>query len=126
MDRYLDLIIPRGGEKLIRLVCAEATMPVLKHYKGVCHLYVDRECDVAKAVAIVRNAKCQRPSACNALETLLVHRGIAAEFLPPFIAEMRKCGVELRGDEEFRRLIPKRRSRPKRIGTPSISIWFWP
>ena len=103
MDRYLDLIIPRGGEKLIRLVCAEATMPVLKHYKGVCHLYVDRECDVAKAVAIVRNAKCQRPSACNALETLLVHRGIAAEFLPPFIAEMRKCGVELRGDEEFRR-----------------------
>ena len=103
MDRYLDLIIPRGGEKLIRLVCAEATMPVLKHYKGVCHLYIDRECDVAKAVAIVRNAKCQRPSACNALETLLVHRGIAAEFLPPFIAEMRKCGVELRGDEEFRR-----------------------
>lgn len=98
MDRYLDLIIPRGGEKLIRLVCAEATMPVLKHYKGVCHLYIDRECDVAKAVAIVRNAKCQRPSACNALETLLVHRGIAAEFLPPFIAEMRKCGVELRGD----------------------------
>ena len=107
MDRYLDLIIPRGGEKLIRLVCAEATMPVLKHYKGVCHLYIDAGCDVAKAVSIVSNAKCQRPSACNAVETVLIDRAVAAEFVPPFVAEMRKNKVELRGDEEFRALCPE-------------------
>lgn len=107
MDQYLDLIIPRGGERLIRLVCAEATMPVLKHYKGVCHLYVDRECDVEKAVEIVVNAKVQRPSACNALETLLIDRKIAERFVPPFVAAMKENGVELRGDEEFRKLDPE-------------------
>ncbi len=107
MDRYLDLVIPRGGEKLIRLVCAEATMPVLKHYKGVCHLYIDAGCDVEKAVAIVRNAKCQRPSACNALETLLIDRQAAAGFVPAFAAAMRESGVELRGDDEFRKLCPE-------------------
>ena len=106
MDQYLDLIIPRGGERLIRLVCAEATMPVLKHYKGVCHLYVDRECDVEKAVEIIVNAKVQRPSACNALETLLIDRKIAERFVPPFVAAMKENGVELRGDEEFRKLDP--------------------
>ena len=106
MDRYLDLVIPRGGERLIRLVCAEATMPVLKHYKGVCHLYVDAECDVEKAVAIVENAKCQRPSACNALETLLIDRRIAEKFIPPFLATMKARGVELRGDAEFRKFDP--------------------
>lgn len=107
MDQYLDLIIPRGGERLIRLVCAEATMPVLKHYKGVCHLYVDRECDVEKAVEIVVNAKVQRPSACNALETLLIDRKIAERFVPPFVAAMKENGVELRGDEEFRKFDPE-------------------
>ena len=107
MDRYLDLVIPRGGERLIRLVCAEATMPVLKHYKGVCHLFVDRECDIDQAVKIIVNAKCQRPGVCNALETLLIHRDIAPRFVPPFLAAMRENGVELRGDEEFRRLAPE-------------------
>ncbi len=106
MDRYLDLIIPRGGEKLIRLVCAEATMPVLKHYKGVCHLYVDAGCDIAKAVEIIRNAKVQRPSACNALETLLIDRAVAAEFIPAFVAAMKADRVELRGDGEFCALCP--------------------
>ena len=101
LDRYLDLVIPRGGERLIRLVCAEATMPVLKHYKGVCHLYVDAECDFEQAAKIVENAKCQRPSACNALETLLIHRDAAARFMPLFFESMRRRGVELRGDEEF-------------------------
>ncbi len=109
MDQYIDLVIPRGGERLIRLVCAEATMPVLKHYKGVCHLYIDAECDVEKAVAIVENAKCQRPSACNALETLLIDRRVAGRFVPPFAAAMKARGVELRGDGEYCRLDPAAR-----------------
>ena len=106
MDKVIDLIIPRGGEGLVRMVTAEATMPVLKHYKGVCHLFVDEECDVEKAVNIVVNAKCQRPGTCNALETLLIDRKIAARFVPFFAAAMRQNNVELRGDEEFCRLIP--------------------
>ncbi|MDR0932015.1 MAG: glutamate-5-semialdehyde dehydrogenase [Victivallales bacterium] len=101
MDRYIDLIIPRGGESLIHLVCSEATMPVLKHYKGVCHLYVDAQCDVNEAIAIVTNSKCQRPSACNALETLLINRKIAQAFIPPLLAAMKSHRVELRGDAEF-------------------------
>ncbi len=105
LDKYIDLIIPRGGERLIRLVCAEATMPVLKHYKGVCHLYIDRECDLEQAVAIVTNAKCQRPSACNALETLLIDRAIADRFVPLFAKAMQEKGVELRGDEAFCRMV---------------------
>ena len=106
MDKVIDLIIPRGGEGLVRMVTAEATMPVLKHYKGVCHLFVDESCDVEKAVRIVVNAKCQRPGTCNALETLLIDRKIAARFVPFFAAAMRQNNVELRGDEDFCRLIP--------------------
>lgn len=101
LDQYIDLIIPRGGERLIRTVVAEATMPVLKHYKGVCHLFVDSDCDVDMAVNVVENAKCSRPGVCNALETLLIDRKIAAEFIPPFVEAMEKNKVELRGDEEF-------------------------
>lgn len=82
MDQYVDLIIPRGGEALIRYVSENATVPVVKHDKGVCHTYVDAEANFENALAIVRNAKCQRPSACNALETLLVHERIAPVFLP--------------------------------------------
>ena len=106
MDRYIDLIIPRGGEGLVRTVMAEATRPVLKHYKGVCHLFVDESCDLEKAVKIVVNAKCQRPGTCNALETLLIDRKIAPRFVPFFAAAMRQNKVELRGDEAFRRLVP--------------------
>ncbi len=107
MDRYIDLVIPRGGEGLIRTVMKESTIPVLKHYKGVCHLFIDRECDVDMAVKIVENAKCQRPSACNALETLLIDRRIAGRFIPPFLESMRRRHVELRGGYEFRKLVPE-------------------
>ena len=106
MDKVIDLIIPRGGEGLVRMVTAEALMPVLKHYKGVCHLFVDEKCDIEKAVRIVVNAKCQRPGTCNALETLLIDRKIAPAFVPFFAAAMRENKVELRGDEAFCRLIP--------------------
>ena len=106
MDRYIDLVIPRGGERLIRLVMAEATMPVLKHYKGVCHLYIDENCDFDKAVSIVENAKVQRPSACNALETLLINRKAADKFIPGFLKSMNDCKVELRGDEDFCKYAP--------------------
>jgi len=106
MDRYIDLVIPRGGEGLVRTVMAEATMPVLKHYKGVCHLFVDETCDIDMALKVVVNAKCQRPGTCNALETLLIDRKIAPRFVPFFAAAMRENKVELRGDEGFRRLVP--------------------
>ncbi|MBR7119792.1 MAG: glutamate-5-semialdehyde dehydrogenase [Lentisphaeria bacterium] len=106
LDRYIDLVIPRGGEGLIRMVTAEATMPVLKHYKGVCHLYVDEDCDIEKAVRIIENAKCQRPGVCNALETLLVNRNIAGKFAPAFADVMKRNGVELRCDKEMAELIP--------------------
>ena len=102
MDRYIDLIIPRGGASLIEAVVSHARMPVIKHYHGVCHVYVDKAADLDMATRIAVNAKCQRPSACNALETLLVHREVAAAFLkkagPALVGE----GVELRADEGAR------------------------
>jgi len=96
LDEYIDVIIPRGGEGLIRAVVAEATMPVLKHYMGVCHVYVDAEVDQAQAVNIVFNAKVQRPGVCNAMECLLVHKDVAAEFLPKVAAKLGPAGVEFR------------------------------
>jgi len=96
LDRYLDLVIPRGGEALIRSVTETARMPVLKHYKGVCHLFVDQGCDHDMARSLALNAKVQRPGVCNALETLLVHRAEAETFLPPAARELSKAGVELR------------------------------
>lgn len=106
MTGKVDLIIPRGGEGLIRAVSEMAWVPVIKHYKGVCHTYVDAEADLEQALAICENAKCQRPGVCNAMETLLVHREIASCFLPPFIQRMTKCGVELRGDPEVQAFDP--------------------
>ena len=106
MDRYIDLVIPRGGEGLIRTVVAEATMPVLKHYKGVCHLFVDARCDVEQAVNIVVNAKCSRPAVCNALETLLISRASAPVFAKTVSEALLAKGVELRGDTEFCKLVP--------------------
>lgn len=106
MDRYVDMIIPRGGEGLIRAVAENATVPVLKHYKGVCHVYVDGEVDLDLASAIVENAKCQRPGVCNAAETLLVDRRIAADWLPGMAKRLQDLGVELRGCDESRRLVP--------------------
>jgi len=107
MDEYVDVIIPRGGEGLIRAVSENATVPVLKHYKGVCHVYVDRHADLEKAKQIVLNAKCQRPGVCNAAETLLVHRDIAADWLPVMAEALVNEGVELRGCEESRQIVPE-------------------
>jgi len=94
----IDLVIPRGGEELIRAVTRLARMPVLKHFKGVCHLFVDRDADLDIARRIVLNAKTQRPGTCNALETLLVDEAIAARFLPPTLQALHRAGVEVRGD----------------------------
>jgi glutamate-5-semialdehyde dehydrogenase len=106
---FIDLAIPRGGESLIRRVAEEATMPVLKHYLGNCHVYVDRAADPDMAERILLNAKCQRPGVCNAAESLLVHKEIAARFLPRIGAALHSRGVELRGCPETRRWIPQAR-----------------
>jgi glutamate-5-semialdehyde dehydrogenase len=109
LDRYLDLIIPRGGEEFVRLVNERATVPVLKHDKGLCHVYVDESADLDMAVAIAVNAKAQRVSVCNAMETLLVHAAVAPRFLPLAAARFAEAGVELRGDERTRALVPAAR-----------------
>jgi len=103
LDEYLDLIIPRGGEGLIRFITANSRVPVIKHYKGVCHVYVDESADLEMAIRICENAKCQRPGVCNAMETLLVHEKIAEQFLPRMADMFRRHNVELRGDERSRR-----------------------
>ena len=105
MTDYLDLIIPRGGEGLIKAVTEMSHVPVIKHYKGVCHTYVDAAADLQMAWSISENAKCQRPGVCNAMETLLVHRDIAADFLPKMGDIFASRGVEIRGDEEVCRYI---------------------
>ena len=109
LDRYLDLIIPRGGEEFVRLVNERATVPVLKHDKGLCHVYVDEGADLDMAVAIAVNAKAQRVSVCNAMETLLVHAAVAPRFLPLVAARLAEAGVEVRGDERTRALVPAAR-----------------
>lgn len=106
LNRFIDLVIPRGGESLIRRVAEEARMPVMKHFQGICHVYVDRTADLDMAERIVVNAKCQRPGVCNAAECLLVHRDIAADFLPRVGAALRKQGVQVRGCEQTRRWLP--------------------
>jgi glutamate-5-semialdehyde dehydrogenase len=99
MDRYIDLMIPRGGHGLVETVVTHARMPVLKHYNGVCHVYVHADADFGMAEKIVLNAKCQRPGVCNALETLLVDKAVAKEFLPPMAKSLREKGVRLLGDQ---------------------------
>lgn len=94
----IDLVIPRGGEPLIRRVVAKSRIPVVKHYQGICHVYVDKKADLKKAVAITLNAKLQRPGVCNAMETLLVHQDIAAKFLLMAGGLLRQGGCEVRGD----------------------------
>jgi glutamate-5-semialdehyde dehydrogenase len=106
LNQFIDLAIPRGGESLIRRVAAEATMPVLKHYLGVCHVYVDESADLDTAERIVVDAKVRRPSACNAAETLLVHSAVAADFLPRVGEALNQLKVELRGCPETLRHIP--------------------
>lgn len=104
-DSLIDLVIPRGGEKLIRSVAANSRIPVIKHYKGVCHLFVDASADAAMAIDLLIDGKCSRPAVCNALETLLIHAGLAADWLPRAAAALRKQGVELRGCERTRAII---------------------
>jgi glutamate-5-semialdehyde dehydrogenase len=106
MTDCLDLIIPRGGESLIKAVTEMSHVPVIKHYKGICHTYIDATADLGMAWRIAENAKCQRPGVCNAMETLLVHQDIAGGFLPKMGEILEARGVELRGDETVRNLIP--------------------
>ncbi len=101
----IDLVIPRGGEGLIRQIARISRIPVIKHAKGVCHTYVDREADLAMAMRIAENAKVQNPGVCNAMETLLVHRRVARPFLVPFLQRMRARGVEIRGCPRTRRIV---------------------
>lgn len=100
LDEYIDVIIPRGGEGLIRFVAENSRVPVLKHYKGVCHVFVDESADLGMAKDICFNAKVQRPGVCNAMETLLVHEKIASRFLPDMIKRFHEAGVEIRGCEK--------------------------
>jgi glutamate-5-semialdehyde dehydrogenase len=106
LDAQIDLVIPRGGESLIRAVAEQSRIPVLKHYKGVCHVYVDRAADLEMALSIIENAKCSRPGVCNAAETLLVHKDVADAFLPGAAKRLTGRGVELRADERARSLLP--------------------
>jgi glutamate-5-semialdehyde dehydrogenase len=106
LEGTVDLVIPRGGEGLIRAVTENSRIPVLKHYKGVCHLFVDRDADLEMALNIAVNAKCQRPGTCNAMETLLVDSAVAGEFLPKVIDSLRKQGVDtIKGCEKSRAIV---------------------
>ena len=116
MTDYLDLIIPRGGESLINAVIEMALVPVIKHYKGICHTYIDSSADLKMAWAIAENAKCQRPGVCNAMETLLVHKDIAAEYLPKMGAIFNKQNVTILGDSVCCQQIPSARLPVKRTG----------
>ncbi len=104
-EEYLDLIIPRGGESLIRFVSETSRIPVLKHYKGVCHIYVDRDADLEKATPIILNSKVQRPGVCNALEGVLIHKDIAERYLPVLADSLASAGVQMLGCEESVRLV---------------------
>ncbi len=117
LEEYIDLIIPRGGEELIRAVVAESKIPVIKHYKGVCHIFVDAGADMEMAVNICCNAKAQRPGVCNALETLLVHKDIARKFLPLAAAALKKANVILKGCPQTRKLL-------KNIAAATEEDWY--
>ena len=105
-EELIDLIIPRGGESLIRFVVEHSRIPVIKHYKGVCHMFVDCSADFAMAEKIIVNAKVQRPGVCNALETLLIHKDVAETFVPRIAGVLSALKVELRGDETVRQFAP--------------------
>ena len=106
LDELIDLIIPRGGEDLIRAVVAQSKIPVIKHYKGVCHIFIDADADLGMAEEICINAKVQRPGVCNAMESLLVHKDIAGTFLPALAAKYRELGVTLKGCDRARGIVP--------------------
>jgi glutamate-5-semialdehyde dehydrogenase len=106
MEKCVDLVVARGGEEFIRTVVEHSRIPVIKHDKGVCHTYIDDAADLATAANVAFNAKVQRPSVCNAMETLLVHRDIANRLLPSFCDQLRAAGVEVRGCAETLRIVP--------------------
>ncbi|MCA3159056.1 MAG: glutamate-5-semialdehyde dehydrogenase [Burkholderiales bacterium] len=106
LPEYIDVIVPRGGKGLIERIAKEATVPVIKHLDGICHVYIDDEADLDKAIRIADNAKTQRYAPCNTMETLLVAQGIASRVLPPLCKIYQDKGVELRGDEQARSLVP--------------------
>lgn len=108
MEKWLDLIIPRGGKGLIETVVSLARMPVIKHYDGICHVYVDTQANLPMAADIANNSKTHKPSVCNALETLLIHRDVAKEFLPQLVTKLDENKVEIRGDESVLKLIGER------------------
>lgn len=110
---YIDVVIPRGGKSLIKKVSDVSRVPVIKHYDGVCHVYVDEFADIEKSLGVILNAKVQRPSVCNALECLLVHRDIAPVFLPLVYAELSKAGVEFHACEKSREFMPKAKKATK-------------
>ena len=116
-EEFVDLIIPRGGEGLIRFVVEHSKIPVLKHYKGVCHVFVDESADLEMAMDIAFNAKVQRPGVCNAMETLLVHRQVARDFLPAMARRFAEAGVELRGCPDACAILPE--------ATPAVEA-DWP
>jgi glutamate-5-semialdehyde dehydrogenase len=105
LDQYLDVIVPRGGEELIRFVAENSSIPVIKHFKGICHVYVHAQADLNMAHKITMNAKTQKPGVCNAMETLLVDRSIAKKFLPSIISDLQKAGCEIRGDAATRAIV---------------------
>ncbi|MBI4394981.1 MAG: glutamate-5-semialdehyde dehydrogenase [Candidatus Omnitrophica bacterium] len=106
LEHLINLVIPRGGEALIRRVARHARMPVIKHYHGICHVYIDRDADLKMALKIAFNAKCQRVGVCNAMETLLVHKDVASKFLPPYGQMLRDAGCEIRGDQTTQKWLP--------------------
>ena len=105
LEQYVDVIVPRGGEELIRFVAENSRIPVIKHFKGICHVYVSAKADLEMARRIVLNAKVQKPGVCNAMETLLVDKAVAKKFLPAALADLRKAGCELRGDAATRAIV---------------------
>jgi glutamate-5-semialdehyde dehydrogenase len=105
LDDYIDLVIPRGGEELIRTVVEKSRIPVLKHFKGVCHIFVDESADLNMAYEVCLNAKVQKPATCNAMETLLVHERIARNFLPEMAKKFQENGVRLKGCEKTREIL---------------------
>ncbi len=118
LDEYVDVIVPRGGETLIRFVADNSRIPVIKHFKGVCHVYVSSKADLAMAQKITMNAKVQKPGVCNAMETLLVDRAVAKKFLPAIIVDLKTAGCEIRGDKATRAIVKDD------IKTATTADWF--
>lgn len=123
LDQYIDLVIPRGGEGLMRFIAENARVPVIKHDKGVCSIFVDESADLERAVRVIENAKVQRPAVCNAVETVYVHKKIAGKFLPRLFEVLDGHGVEIRGDAPVKRILPQvKAAREADFGTEYLDL----